>query len=72
LELFLAFLAHQCDDAWLRLSPEEPAERAKLAECGYIDTDERHPPIRLACQTQAFGRVIPPWNGVLSRARKMP
>jgi hypothetical protein len=46
-------------------------ERAKLAECGYIVTDETHPPIRLACQAQAFGRVslvIAPWNGVLTRA----
>jgi ferredoxin len=67
-----------CGTCWVgvlggadRLAPMEPAERAKLAECGYIVTDEAHPPIRLACQSQAFGRVslvIPPWNGVLTRA----
>jgi ferredoxin len=66
-----------CGTCWVgvlggaeRLSPMDAAERAKLAECGYIDTDESHPPIRLACQAQAFGRVsivVPPWNGVLSR-----
>jgi ferredoxin len=53
------------------LSPVQPNERAKLAECGYIDTDESHPPIRLACQAQAFGRVslvIPPWNGIVTLA----
>jgi ferredoxin len=71
-----------CGTCWVgvvggaeRLSPVEPAERAKLAECGYIVTDERHPPIRLACQAQAFGRisiVIPPWNGILSRGRETP
>jgi len=46
-------------------------ERAKLAECGYIVTTETHPPIRLACQAQAYSRVsivIPPWNGVVARA----
>jgi ferredoxin len=66
-----------CGTCWVgvlggaeRLSPVQGNERAKLAECGYIVTDESHPPIRLACQAQAFGRVslvIPPWNGVLSR-----
>jgi ferredoxin len=69
-----------CGTCWVgvlggadRLSPMDNCERAKLAECGYIVTDERHPPIRLACQAQAFGRVslvIPPWNGILSRALK--
>ncbi len=66
-----------CGTCWVgvlggadRLSPMDARERAKLAECGYIATDESHPPIRLACQAQAFGRiaiVIPPWNGVLGR-----
>lgn len=69
-----------CGTCWVgvvggseRLSPMETAERDKLAECGYIETAERHPPIRLACQAQAFGRVslvIPSWNGVLSRGLK--
>jgi ferredoxin len=64
-----------CGTCWVgvvggaeRLSPMDDRERAKLAECGYIETDERHPPIRLACQAQAFGRVsivIPPWNGII-------
>jgi ferredoxin len=68
-----------CGTCWVgvlggadRLSPVQPNERAKLAECGYIDTSETHPPIRLACQAQGFGRVslvIPPWNGVITRAR---
>jgi ferredoxin len=67
-----------CGTCWVgvlggaeRLSPVQPNERAKLAECGYIVTDESHPPIRLACQAQAFGRVslvIPPWNGVVTEA----
>lgn len=71
-----------CGTCWVgvlagadRLSPVEPAERAKLAECGYIETAESHPPIRLACQAQAFGRVslvIPPWNGILTRGLKTP
>ena len=45
-------------------------ERAKLAECGYIETTESHPPIRLACMAQAHGRVvivIPPWNGMVGK-----
>jgi ferredoxin len=64
-----------CGTCWIgvlggadRLSPMESPERAKLAECGYIVTDETHPPIRLACQAQGYGRisiVIPPWNGVV-------
>jgi ferredoxin len=67
-----------CGTCWVgvvggaeRLSPVQPNERAKLAECGYIDTSETHPPIRLACQAQAFGRVslvIAPWNGIITRA----
>jgi ferredoxin len=67
-----------CGTCWVgvlggaeRLSPMDARERAKLAECGYIVTDESHPPIRLACQAQAFGRVslvIPPWNGMIGEA----
>jgi ferredoxin len=66
-----------CGTCWVgvvggaeRLSPVQPNERAKLAECGYIDTSETHPPIRLSCQAQAFGRVsivIPPWNGIIGQ-----
>jgi ferredoxin len=71
-----------CGTCWVgvlggadRLSPVQPNERAKLAECGYIVTDESHPPIRLACQAQAFGRVsivIAPWNGIITRALRRP
>jgi ferredoxin len=67
-----------CGTCWVgvlagadRLSPLDARERDKLAECGYIVTDESHPPIRLACQAQAFSRVsivIPPWNGMVARA----
>jgi ferredoxin len=67
-----------CGTCWVgilagadRLSPMDTKERAKLAECGYIVTAETHPPIRLACQAQAYSRVsivIPPWNGVVARA----
>lgn len=66
-----------CGTCWVgvlgganRLSAVQPNERAKLAECGYIATDESHPPIRLSCQAQAFGRVslvISPWNAVVTR-----
>lgn len=69
-----------CGTCWIgvlggadRLSPMEERERAKLAECGYIVTEETHPPIRLACTAQAFGRisiVIPPWNGIVARVLK--
>ena len=67
-----------CGTCWVgvlagaeRLSAADTKERAKLAECGYITTDETHPPIRLACQAQAYSRVsivIPPWNGIVARA----
>jgi hypothetical protein len=58
-----------------RLSPAGEKERAKLAECGYIATDEGHPPIRLACQSEAYGRVVivvPPWNGIVARVLRQP
>ena len=51
------------------LSAMEKPEREKLAEIG-VETTESHPPIRLACQAQAFGAVsivIPPWNGLVGR-----
>ena len=66
-----------CGTCWIgvlggadRLSPMDEKERAKLAECGYIETTESHPPIRLACMAQAHGRVvivIPPWNGMVGQ-----
>ena len=65
-----------CGTCWVgvlagaeRLSPMDQRERDKLAEVGYVTTDA-HPPIRLACMTQAFGSVsivIPPWNGLIGR-----
>ena len=69
-----------CGTCWVgvlggaeKLGPVEPRERAKLAECGYSESDEERPVIRLACMAQAFGAVslvLPPWNGQLKRARK--
>jgi ferredoxin len=66
-----------CGTCWVgvlggadKLSPMDAAERAKLADLGYIDTREERPPIRLACMAQAHGDVsivIPPWNGQLGR-----
>jgi ferredoxin len=62
-----------CGTCWVgvlggaeKLSPMDERERNKLAACGYIDTREERPLIRLACMAQAFGAVsivIPPWNG---------
>lgn len=71
-----------CGTCWIgvlggaaRLSPMDARERAKLAECGYLTTEETHPPIRLACTAQGYGRitiVIPPWNGIVARVLKNP
>jgi ferredoxin len=70
-----------CGTCWVgilsgadKLSAMEPRERDKLAEIGYVTT-ETHPPIRLACMTQAFGPVsivIPPWNGLVGRLMRTP
>lgn len=66
-----------CGTCWVgviggaeKLSPVEDRERDKLRNCGYSDSDDSHPVIRLACQAEAFGAVsivIPPWNGQLWR-----
>jgi ferredoxin len=46
-------------------------EKKRLRHFGYIAGDqeiERHPHVRLACQSKCYGNVsivIPPWNGVL-------
>ena len=63
-----------CGTCWVgvlggasNLSPVEPPERRKLAECGYAESRDEHPEIRLACQAKAMGAVslvIPPWHGV--------
>jgi ferredoxin len=65
-----------CGTCWVgvlhgadKLSPTDKGERAKLAEVGYVTT-EANPPIRLACQAQAFGSVsivIPPWNALIGK-----
>lgn len=69
-----------CGTCWIgvlggaeKLSPMEGRERAKLAHCGYIETNEERPVIRLACMAQAYGAisiVIPPWNGQIGSLLK--
>lgn len=56
------------------LSAMERHEREKLAEMG-VEVEGSHPPMRLACMTQAFGAVsvvIPPWNGLVTRGLPSP
>jgi hypothetical protein len=53
-----------------KLSEVAALEKRRMKEFGYIDTEDRHPVVRLACQAQAFGAVtivVPPWNGVFGR-----
>lgn len=69
-----------CGTCWVgvlggaeKLSPMDDRERHKLASCGYIETRDERPLIRLACMAQAFGAVsivIPPWNGQVSSVFK--
>jgi ferredoxin len=66
-----------CGTCWVgviggseKLSEVRALEWRKIKDFGYIDTDEPHPLIRLACQAQAYGNVsivIPPWNGVYGK-----
>ncbi|MBA3247561.1 MAG: (2Fe-2S)-binding protein [Pyrinomonadaceae bacterium] len=66
-----------CGTCWVgvlsgaeKLSPIEARERKVLRDCGYIDTDEPRPLIRLSCQAQGTGAVsirIPSWNGVFGK-----
>jgi ferredoxin len=66
-----------CGTCWVgvlagseKLSEVAALEWRKIAEFGYIETDEPRPLIRLACQAQAYGNVtivIPPWNGVFGK-----
>ena len=66
-----------CGTCWVgvlggaeKLSPVDDIERRRLRECGYLDTEEDRPFIRLACMARAGGNVtlvIPPWNGFLTR-----
>ena len=54
-----------------RLGEQGAHERKRLRFFGYLSpdgTEESHPVIRLACQSQCFGDltiVIPAWNGML-------
>lgn len=69
--------AASCGTCWVgvlggaeKLTPMDSRERRKMREFGYIDTEQSHPLIRLACVTAASGAVsivIPPWNGVFGR-----
>lgn len=66
-----------CGTCWVgvlggseKLSEVAELEWRKIAEFGYINTDDPRPLIRLACQAQAYGNVtivIPPWNGVFGK-----
>ncbi len=69
-----------CGTCWVgvlggaeKLTEVAARERRKMPEMGYIDTDEKHPLIRLSCQAQATGAVsivIPPWNGFFGKYLK--
>lgn len=66
-----------CGTCWVgvlggaeKLSDVLELEGRRIKEFGYIETDDRKPLIRLACQAQAYGAVsivIPPWNGVFGK-----
>jgi ferredoxin len=66
-----------CGTCWIgvlagaeKLSPVGGLEGRAMKKFGYIDTSEKNPMIRLACQSQASGAVsivIPPWNGVFGK-----
>ncbi len=65
-----------CGTCWIgvlggadRLSAVDDIEARRLLECGYLDTIDERPFIRLACMAKASGDVtfvIPPWNGFLT------
>lgn len=65
-----------CGTCWIgvlggaeRLSAVDSIEARRLLECGYLDTIDTRPFIRLACMAQASGNVtfvVPPWNGFLT------
>lgn len=66
-----------CGTCWIgilggetRLSDVEDREWRKMKEFGYLDSDETHPNVRLACRSKISGPVsivIPPWNGVFGK-----
>lgn len=52
------------------LSDVDDREWRKMKEFGYLDTDDPHPHLRLACRAKAHGNVtivVPPWNGVFGK-----
>ncbi len=69
-----------CGTCWVgvlggaeKLAAVGTREDKKIKEFGYIDTADKKPLIRLACQAQAEGAVsivIPPWNGVFGKYLK--
>jgi ferredoxin len=71
-----------CGSCWIgvlggaeKLSAVEPVEAHRLKACGYLDTTESKPVIRLACMARVSGNVtivIPPWNGVIGRSEVAP
>jgi len=71
-----------CGTCWVgvlggaeKLGDVKRLEGRRVKEFGYIDTDEKKPLIRLACQAESYGAVsivIPPWNGFWGKyVRKM-
>ena len=66
-----------CGTCWIgvlggetRLSDVEDREWRKIKEFGYLDSDETHPVVRLACRSKVSGSVsivVPPWNGVFGK-----
>jgi ferredoxin len=66
-----------CGTCWVgvlggaeKLRPVEARERLKIREFGYVDTDDPHPVIRMACAARATGAVsivVPPWSGYFGK-----
>ncbi|MBX3289952.1 MAG: 2Fe-2S iron-sulfur cluster binding domain-containing protein [Acidobacteria bacterium] len=66
-----------CGTCWIgviggteKLSEPERREKTRIKTFGYNQPDEKHPFLRLACQTKAHGNatiVIPPWNAVFGK-----
>lgn len=69
-----------CGTCWVgvlggaeKLSDVGRLEGTRVKEFGYIETDEKKPLIRLACQAKSYGAVsivIPPWNGFFGKYLK--
>lgn len=66
-----------CGTCWVgvlggseKLTDVATREGTQIKQFGYIDTADKKPLIRLACQAKAEGAVsivIPPWNGVFGK-----